>query len=191
MESFSGVFEQYFREVEPSVRKQLYAALREDASLPPLVGRLYELRYVNPKDPGAEVDLFLWHLVNLLQYHNAPSLFKKKTRKDILGVFRALGLEAGQTRTPEEEQVLYWEFRNAARRYYGTVSSAGYGRKLFGILAGKEDEKLFRMREDARKLSFGNAEKYDLEAETALFCRAVNDEFMAFFQTERGLNAAE
>ena len=187
MEQFQGILGQYYQEVEPAIRKKLYAELKGDPSLPPVFVRLYELRYVDKQNPGNEVDLFLWHFVNLLQYHGAPELLKKKTKKDIVAVFQQLGLDPAALRTAEDERVLYWEYRNAARRYFGTFSAASYGRKLFGLRAAKEDEKLYRMRSDARKLSFGNAEKFDLTAETALFCRAVDDEYMAFFHSDKSL----
>ena len=187
MEQFTGLLGEYYRETEPAARKALYARLQGDAALPPLFGRLYELRYVDPRNPGNEVDLFLWHLVNLQQYNSAPGLLKKKTRQDVLAALRRMGLDTEAPPSPEEEPYLYWELRNACRRYFGTFTAASYGRKLFGVLAGKEEEKSARMREDARKLSYGNAEKFDLKAETALFCRAVDEEFMAFFQTDRSL----
>lgn len=187
MEAYTGILGQYFSEVEPTERKRLYVLLQEEVLLPAALERLYKLRYVDPQEPDREVDLFLWHFVNLLQYYGAPGLFRQKTRRAVQETLRALGLEAGNTETEEERRLFYWEYRNAARRYFGTVSAPSYGRKLFGTLAGREDEKLLRMREDARKLSFGNAEKYDLAEESELICRAVNDEFMAFFNTKQGL----
>ena len=187
MEQFQGILGEYYREVVPSARKKIFAELKKEGELPPVLPRLYELRYTDPENPGAEVDLFLWHYVNLLQYNSAPGLLKKKTRKDILAVYKRLGLPAEGTATPEEEPYLYWEYRNAARRYFGTLSAPSYGRKLFGVLAAKEDERSARMREDARKLSYGNGEKFDLAAESKLFCRAVDDEFMDYFRTDHSL----
>ena len=79
MERFSGALGDYYREVEPSVRKKLFAELREDPALPEIFSRLYGLRYVDRQNPGNEVDLFLWHFVNLQQYNGAPGILRKKT----------------------------------------------------------------------------------------------------------------
>ena len=138
---------------------------------------------------GNEVDLFLWYFVNLQNYYDAPSLLKKKTQKEIREILQKMGLTTGEVYASEEESILYWELRNASRRYFGTMSAASYGRKFFGVFSAKENEKSARMREDARKLSFGNAEKYELTDETELFCRAVDDEFRDYFHTERSLSS--
>ncbi len=188
MEAFTGMLAEYYHEVEPVARKKLFAAMAAEGALPPMTQRLYELRYKDLKAPDKEVDLFLWYYVNLQQYFSAPRLLWKKTRRDIRAIFRQMGLSPDEPRTQEDERVLYWEFRNAARRYFGTFSASSYGRKLFGALPAKEDERLLRMREDARKLSVGNAEKYDLAAETELFCLAIDDEFKEYFHSEESLS---
>ena len=184
MEAYTGTLAEYYREIEPGARRQLFNAMSAESGIPAMVRRLYELRYTDPENPGAEVDLFLWYYVNLQQYYNAPALLRKRTRREILSCLEKMGLCPDPSRTPEDERALYWEFRNAARRYFGTLSAPSYGRKLFGVLSAKEDERLLRMREDARKMSFGNAEKYDLAAEMELFCRAIDDEFREYFHTE-------
>lgn len=188
MEAFTGGLAEYYREIKPAARKRLFTALEAEGALPSMTRRLYELRYADPKAPGNEVDLFLWYYVNLQQYFCAPGLLRKRTRREIQSCFRKMGLSPDIPRTQEDERVLYWEFRNAACRYFGTFSAPSYGRKLFGALPAKEDERLLRMREDAKKLSFGNAEKYDLVAETDLFRRAIDDEFKEFFHTEESLS---
>ncbi len=188
MEAFTGTLADYYREIEPDARKKLYAAMSAEGTVPPMVRRLYELRYTDPKAPENEVNLFLWYYVNLQQYYNAPTLLRRRTRREILSCLQKMGLWPDMPRTPEDERVLYWEFRNAARRYFGTLSAPSYGRKLFGVLPAKEDERLLRMREDARKISFGNAVKYALPTGTELFCRAIEDEFREYFRTEESLS---
>ena len=187
MEPLTGILGEYYREVEPSVRKKLYAEMQAAGELPEPIRRLNELRYVDRTQPGNEVDLFLWHFVNLQQYNGAPGLLRRHTRNEILSALREMGVSPEAHSCPEDEPYLYWELRNAARRYFGTLSAPSYGRKLFGILAAKEDERAPRMREDARKLSYGNAEKYDLSSEMSLFCQAVDDEYKAYFHAETSL----
>ena len=188
MEAFTGTLAEYYREIEPTARKKLFAAMSAEGGAPAMVKRLYELRYIDPKAPEAEVDLFLWYYVNLQQYYSASGLLRRRTRREIQSCFQKMGLCTDVLCTQEDERLLYWEFRNAARRYFSTFSAAGYGRKLFGMLSAKEDERLIRMREDARKISYGNAEKYELAAETELFCRAIEDEFREYFHTEESLS---
>lgn len=93
-----------FSEVEPTERKRLYVSLQEEVLLPAALERLYKLRYVDPQEPDREVDLFLWHFVNLLQYYGAPGLFRQKTRRAVQETLRALGLEAGNTETEEDRR---------------------------------------------------------------------------------------
>ena len=188
MEPLTGILGEYYRELEPAARKKLYAEMEASGELPEEVRRLCELRYTDRTQPGNEVDLFLWHFVNLQQYHDAPGLLRKRTRREILSALERMGLGPGAPSRPEDGPCLYWELRNAARRYFGTLAAPSYGRKLFGVLPAKDDEREARMRGDARKLSRGNAEKYDLSAEMALFCRAVEDEYMAFFHTDTPLS---
>ena len=187
MEQFSGNLGRYYDEIEPSVRKAIFCSLQKDQELPPIIGRLYELRYVDQKNPENEVDLFLWYLVNLLQYHSAPGLLKKKTRKDILSIYRRMELVSECPHTEEEDRILYWELRNAIRRYFGTLSAPSYGKKLFGTLSAKDDERIARMEEEAWKLSYGNAVKFDLVEESELFCRAADDEYREYFHSETAL----
>lgn len=187
MEQFSGDLGRYYDEIEPSVRKGLFGVLRSDPALPPVFSRLYELRYVDGKSPENEVDLFLWHLVNLVQYHGAPGLLKRKTRKDILAIYRQMGLVPEAPYTKEEARILYWELRNAVRRYFGTLSAPSYGRKLFGTLSAKDDERVARMEEEAWKISYGNASKFDLQEESAPLCSAVDDEYRDYFHSESSL----
>ena len=124
--------------------------------------------------------------------HGTKLLIAKETGSDIdfvdiLAIYRQMGLVPEAPYTKEEARILYWELRNAVRRYFGTLSAPSYGRKLFGTLSAKDDERVARMEEEAWKISYGNASKFDLQEESAPLCSAVDDEYRDYFHSESSL----
>ena len=75
---------------------------------------------------------------------------------------------------------LYWEYRNAARRYFATTASKGYGRKVFGIIAANEEDRKKRSCADAYEMSIGLARRLALDEEMTLFSDAVRDEYSCY-----------
>ncbi len=78
----SDLWNDYYAELEPSKRRQMFPEILEqveDDGLGQLRKDLFDLRHTDPKDPSNEVDLFLWEIVVLPAYKD--SMFKKLAKK--------------------------------------------------------------------------------------------------------------
>ena len=74
---------------------------------------------------------------------------------------------------------MYLEFRNAARRYFGTCGNKSYGKKLMGIVTMNENQRRDKMAREVWRLTEGLPGRFETSDDMALFCRAVRDEFIA------------
>ena len=202
---FNEDITEYFRITELAERKKLYklissrAADKESATSAKytetdlaaltVIKKLYEQRYVDPKHPEAEVDVFLWYIMALLQHFQNGGLFKNRRKKEILKLLSLMGIEDGMTTDEPEGCAAYMECRNAVRKYFECCSDSKYGGKLLGLIPSTEDDRSARMRLDAYSFSYGLAEKFGIEREMQLFLRAVDDEYMDFTHTVMSLKA--
>ncbi|HCR44494.1 MAG TPA: hypothetical protein DIV41_07920 [Ruminococcaceae bacterium] len=188
-----GAWSSYYSETDPERRMEILCAGSEENpsdKLVPLRHALWELRYSDPQDPKHRVDQFLWQFVNILCVYrmSGSRFFQKKGEKEIRQIMETMGFSEAAGFGAEGERELYWEFRNAARRYFtACLNDKSYRKKYFGIAAMKQDETDKKLAGDAWKLSEGAAERFNLTDEIKPFTQAVRDEFFSIVPDASGL----
>ena len=170
----------YYQELDEEKRWKLYEEIvnsTEDDGANALRKKLYEKRYTNPKKPGKKTDNGIWEMVVMpAQFHGVVAM-KKNTQKQIRESLEKLGITEENMSTDVKKSAVYWEIRNIARRFYSTMESPRYGRKLFGMMESSWDEKQVRAAGDVWTMAELVPEKFDMKEEMELFTRAVIDEF--------------
>ena len=124
------------------------------------------------------VDRYLWQCVNFVQLYDTSRLFKKGKRWEVEEFLSEGGYTDAMNAGPDGKRALYWEIRNAAKRFFKTCSGSEYRRALFGLLSpGKEDQKS-QMCLDTWKMTLGISERLSLSDELSLWTKAVMDEYL-------------
>ena len=171
----------FYEELDPDKRKAIYEeslkALEDDGANE-LRGELLRLRFTDPRDPKHKVDNFLWQMVILPGYLRPIYFIKAVGEREIRSMVRALGLEGAGGWDETKRQAAYWEYRNAADRYLSTCTGPGYAKKLFGMMASSDEEKLARTARDFYSMTVTVPEKYGMEKELELFTTALKDAFV-------------
>ena len=176
----------YYEEIDPERRKELLEIGCEqcpDENADFIRRRLWDLRYADPENSGRRVDLFLWQCVNLLCiYKTAGFLFTRRgAEKELQKARKTMGFELAETYGDTGKKLLYFECRNAIRRYFWTCHDKSYQKKLFGIASMKEDEWQDKIAGNAWQLAEGLPERLGKKEELALFSDAVRDEYFALY----------
>jgi len=182
MEGTEALRETYFAELDPELREELLEQYREanpqNADVD-LLRKLWTLRYTDPKNPKQRVDTFLWQIINLMCLYRLSNFFSKGTEKEIITAMETLGFSEAAEYGDAGRETLYLEFRNAARRYFGTCDDKSYGKKLMGILTMSENQRRDKMAREVWRLTEGLPGRFETNDDMALFCKAVSDEFIA------------
>lgn len=174
-------WKEFYEELDPDKRKALYeTGLKdlEDDGANALRGELLGLRYTDPRDPKHRVDNFLWQMVILPGFLRPIYFFKPVGEREVRAVIRELGLEKAGDWSEEEKKAAYWEYRNCADRYLSTCTGPNYAKKLFGMMASSDEEKLARTARDFYSMAVTVPEKYGKEKELELFTSALKDAFV-------------
>ncbi|MDD2213822.1 MAG: hypothetical protein PHR21_04695 [Oscillospiraceae bacterium] len=180
MYELSSQWLQFYQELSPAARRQLFETLQinePDDGANELRLKLLKTRYQDPRHPEHEVDNLLWQCLNLPYLYKRGRYFKKSAAKEVTKTFRELSLNEALSYGEAGEKAVYWEVRNAVRRYFSTCQGEHYRRKVFGVMRASEEERQNQILKDAWQMSYGLAHRLGLEAETALFCQAVRDEY--------------
>lgn len=171
----------FYEELDPDKRRAIYEESlksREDDGANGLRGELLRLRYTDPRNPGHKVDNFLWQMVILPGYLRPIYFIKAVGEREIRGIIRDLGLEGAGEWDEAKRQAAYWEYRNAAERYLSTCTGPNYAKKLFGMMASSDEEKLAKTARDFYSMAVTVPEKYGREKEMELFTTALKDAFV-------------
>lgn len=188
----SSLWGDYYRELDPDKRQAMFdditSQLEEDEASD-LRRRLFMRRHTNPRDASAMVDNFLWQMVVLPSYYGTLSLFRKRDVQAVMKIMDLLGVSEAAGGSDMEKTAVYWEIRNAARRYFSTTRGAEYGRKFFGIMAASDEEKKRRVAADVWAMTAGVPERFGICREMGLFTEAVLDEFSLAFDDAAELYA--
>ena len=173
------LLEPYYTETEPDLRKNKLDAYSEDTGTKADQYRkdLYAARHVDKKHPEKPVDRFLFNLISLATIVKSPGLFPKFRKREVLSILSSMQLDERPLQDPECESVLYWEYRNAVRRYIGTCDDPSYGRTLLGMKASDAAGRREKCCDDVWCFSYGVAALVGLKKEMATLCRAANDEY--------------
>lgn len=175
------LLEPYYTETEPDIRKNKLDAYKGDSDSKADQYRkdLYTCRHVDKKHPDKLVDCFLFNLISLATIVKSPGLFPKFRKREVLSILSSMQMDERPLQDPECEAVLYWEYRNAVRRYIATCDDPSYGRTLLGMKPSDAAGRREKCCEDVWSFSFGVAALVGLEKEMATLCQAANDEYCA------------
>lgn len=171
---------EFYRELDPDRRRELYQAIvqdGEDDGADAFRKELMDMRYTDPKDSSHKVDNFLWNMVIMPGYLRPMYAIKAMGESEIRKIIRDLGLENAQEWDETKRAAAYWEYRNAAARYLKTCEGPSYAKKLFGTMQSTDEEKLARAAKDFYSMAITVPVKYGKEKEMELFSRAVEDAF--------------
>lgn len=181
MEGKEALRETYFAELDPDLRGKLLERYSEanpqDADVG-LLRTLWTLRYTDPKNAGQRVDTFLWQMINLICLYRVSGFFSRGTEKEISAILKTLGFSDAAAYGGAGREILYLEFRNAARRYFGTCENKFYGKKLMGIVTMNENERRDKMAREVWQVTQGLPKRFKTDDDMALFCKAIHDEFI-------------
>ena len=185
----SARWNEYYRELEPKKRRALLDELcltEPDDGANAFRQRLYRARYVDEKQPGREVDRFLFNCLSFVQLWQSAKLFRRHAKKEVLAALRDMLSEEAAQYGEAGERALYWELRNAAARYLRTCSDSGYNRALFGMIASGDESRADRVCRDIWRMTDGLTKQLSLQGELRLWSRAVQD---AYFTSDGGAQA--
>lgn len=182
----SARWNEYYRELEPIRRRELFEQLcltEPDDGANAYRRQLFEARHVDPKQPGREVDRFLFNCLSFSQIWASARMFKKHARREVLDALREMHSDRAAEYGEAGERAFYWEIRNAAARYLKTCEGSGYNRALFGMIASGDDSRAERICRDVWRSTDGLAERLDLGDELRVWSRAVQD---SYFMSDPG-----
>ena len=156
---------------KPSVNSQMVSVDGKNSSV--------DSQNFSASSQKPSVDRYLWQCVNFSQLYDTSRLFKKGKRREVEEFLAEGGYTDAMGAGPNGERALYWEIRNAAKRFFKTCSGSEYRRSLFGLLSpGGEDQKK-QMCLDTWKMTMGVGERLGISDSLSLWTKAVMDEYLA------------
>jgi hypothetical protein len=185
------LLQSYYTETKPDVRKKHLDEYSKaaDAEADRYRKELYSCRHVDKKHPEKQIDRFLFNLISLTTMFKTPGIFPKFRKREVLSIIKEMQLDARPLQDPLCRDALYWEYRNAVRRYIATCSDPSYGRKLLGMVASDEASRKAQCCQDVWAFSYGVAELVGAQNEMEILCRASNDEYCALTPEAESLEA--
>ncbi len=180
MYDISPAWMEYYQELEPEMREKILKRLLEeepDDGSNRFRELLFSKRYLKDGEVKPSVDRLLWQCVNFSQIYGMPFLFRNSGKKEVRRFLSENGYDEARAAGPDGERALYWEIRNAAKRYFKTCSGTEYRRVFFGLLnPGTEDQKE-QMCSDTWKMTKGIGKRLGLSDILDLWTKAVLDEY--------------
>lgn len=179
------LWEKYYKELNPDKRKKMMKELLaagEDDGANAIRQKIYTRRYTNPKAPSHPADMFLMECAYLPSLYRKRKSFLTNMKKEIKRTMLHLYLDEAQNFTEIEKNALYWEMRNAVKRYLKTCQGSKYGSSFMGLSKASEEEKIRLAGRDIWQMSAGIARYMKLEDEMKIFCDAAKDEYESYFE---------
>ncbi len=170
----------YYQELEPELRAQILERLLEeepDDGSNSFRKLLFSKRYLKGDETKPSVDRLLWQCVNFTQIYGTPFLFKNSGRKEVSRFLSENGYDEALAAGPDGERAMYWEIRNAAKRFFRTCSGTEYRRVFFGLLNPGSEDQREQMCTDTWKMTEGIGKRLGLSDRLALWTKAVLDEY--------------
>ncbi len=183
MYELNSAWEQYYEELNPDKRRRLFAKIREEAEddgADTFRAQLYKARHTDPYQGTRKVDMFMQAFLILPTFYREKGKVKSAEQKNVLRALEPFQLDGLEKRSEAEKAALYWEIRNAARRYLETCKSSGYGAKLFGLMKSNEDTRKDRSCREIWTTARGVAQRFEMEKEMKIFSDAVIAEYALF-----------
>ncbi len=176
----------YFEELDPEQRMSIYGDIAGKVdSEAAFIAFIYNERYRDPKDPDRRVDNWLWKFVYLPGLYRKRRVSKSAFQKEVERTLKELHLDGSAS--AEEKQLLYLEYRNAARRFLGTCLGKRYGSRLFGMKEASPDEKKAKAAGELWMMSRGIALAAGKEIAMAPFAEALREELAVFYPEYRNI----
>ena len=173
----------YYDTMDPRERLEILNQIEAEQAGDPLLPfrrTLWRERYTDPKHPERTVDQYLWKCVYLPGLYKRRRFLRRPLKREIEKTLEELHLADPDSLSEGEQEALYLEFRNAARRYLGTCRGDRYGRTLLGLKKADEARKLEKACEDIWTMSRGLALTTDKEYQMQIWCDALYDEWLDF-----------
>ncbi len=162
---------QYYSEIDPLKRLDILNSFPEDESIN-FLHELYHSRYSDHDNKGRKnVDWWLWRCICLHQLYSRGGLFRRFRDKEVKRIINELYMEASS-----HQAMLYYEYRNVARRYLSTCKSGNYASSFMGFRKADDDEKVIRACQDIWQMSKGVAWSACVEDKMQLWVEAFHDE---------------
>ena len=178
MYKVSRGWSEWYREPDPERRRDMLEVLQReepDDGANEYRSYLFERRH---GPAGTEQkDVFLWHCVNFSQIYESAVILKGLSRKEVREALRQIGYDKAAGYGEAGEGALYWEIRNAARRYFKTCQNPEYRKVLFGLMNSSSKDKKNQMCKDAWQMSAGLGDRLGMSQELEIWIRAVTDEY--------------
>lgn len=179
----SARWNEYYRELDPKRRWALLEQLclsEDDDGANAYRRRLYRARYADERQPGQEVDRFLFNCLNFAQLWSSARWFKGGARREVLRTLQQMLADEAAALGEAGERALYWEIRNAAARYLKTCEGSSYNRALFGMIASGDESRSDRICRDIWRMTEGLSGLLGLGDALSLWNRAVQDAYRTF-----------
>ena len=165
--------ENYFNELDPKLRLEILDSLKDSGNEDfNFLREIYNKRY-----PDENNDKWLWRCMCLLILFGRGKIFKRSRDREVLKIVNELSMNDSDT---SHRNLLYHEYRNAAKRYLSTCKSSGYASGLLGLRKAEDDEKIYRACQDIWQMSKGIAKSSGLLNEMNLWCEAFRDELFSY-----------
>lgn len=176
-------WESYYEELDKDDRREIFENLLEelpDDGHNAFRKEVFEKRYPNPGRRGTQMDMFLLSIVYFPGLYTKRNSLFGSAKRDVEKSCKDMMLDQVPSLSEEEKAILYLELHNAADLYFSTCRDAGYGRKMFGIMAAKDEERLDQACKDAWILAKGIPALGEAVEEMQLFSEAVKDAYFHF-----------
>lgn len=172
------IYESYYKELDPEKRLEILNSLPESENKD-FLKKIHHDRYTNPQKPNQKkVDWWLWRCVCLTMLTQRGGLFKNFTKRELNDIFQELHMN--DSFSQEQNDFLYHEYKNTARRYLSTCKTDGYASGFLGLKRATEDEKIYKACEDIFMMSEGIAIKGKCQEKMKLWCDAFYSELMNY-----------
>ena len=180
MYQMSPVWQEYYIQLEPDRRKELlHRLLKEEADdgANAVRQKLFSLRYMEEGKTEPSVDRWLWACVNFVQVFSTSRFLKRGGRKEVEQFLDSSGYREALGAGERGETALYWEIRNAAKRYFKTCMGSEYRRSLFGLLSPNASDQKRQMCLEVWRMTEGLEKRLGMQEELKLWTKAVQDEY--------------
>ena len=180
MYQMSPVWQEYYIQLEPDRRKELlHRLLKEEADdgANAVRQKLFSLRYMEEGKTEPSVDRWLWACVNFVQVFSTSRFLKRGGRKEVEQFLDSSGYREALSAGERGETALYWEIRNAAKRYFKTCMGSEYRRALFGLLSPNASDQKRQMCLEVWRMTEGLEKRLGMQEELKLWTKAVQDEY--------------
>ena len=180
MYQMSPVWQEYYIQLEPDRRKELlHRLLKEEADdgANAVRQKLFSLRYMEEGKTEPSVDRWLWACVNFVQVFSTSRFLKRGGRKEVEQFLDSSGYREALSAGERGETALYWEIRNAAKRYFKTCMGSEYRRSLFGLLSPNAADQKRQMCLEVWRMTEGLEKRLGMQEELKLWTKAVQDEY--------------